>query len=189
MKNARMHRSTIGAIIAVVAISALAGCTAAETEDAVPTEEPTVVEYTPTPTDVGAALVASVGDCEQIAGHFGTLTEGLENTLESLDETTVFCDWAVGEEAGHIVSIEILGTEVEEVPTADAVAATGGTIVEIPKIAEAGGIAYAIAGADGSAYSLTAVAPEYAISVTSVGAPLGDEQVQQIAAGVETLLG
>lgn len=187
MKNARMRRSALGALIAVVAISALAGCTAAP-DDAEPTEEPTSSEYTPNVTDEGAALIAGITDCAQLGGEFGTLTEGLELSLESLDETGVFCDWVAADDENHVVSIEVLGAEADTVPTADAIAASGGTVVENAKVAEAGGIVYSIAGAEGSAYSLTAVVPEYSVSVTAVGGEIGDEQIQQITAGIEALL-
>lgn len=179
----------IGAVIAVAAISALAGCTAADTDDAAPTEEPTVEEYTPTVTDEGAEIIAGITDCAQVAGQFGTLTEGLELDLEALDESAVFCDWLAVDDENRAFTIQVDGAQADAVPTVDQVAASSGTVVEIAKVTEAGGIAYSIAGADGSAYSLTAVVPEYSISATLIGSEIGDDQIQQITAGVESLLG
>lgn len=189
MKNARTRKSMIGAVIAVAAISALAGCTAADTNDAGPTEEPTAEEYTPTVTDEGAEIIAGIADCAQIAGEFGALAEGLELTNEALDSTAVFCDWFAADDETHSFSVEVLGMESDVVPAVEAVEASGGTVVEIAKVTEAGGIAYSIAGADGSAYSLTAAVPEYSISATLIGSEISDEQIQQITAGVESLLG
>jgi len=189
MKNARTLRTTVGAVIAVVAITALAGCTSSGDGDADSTPEPTASEYTPSVTDEGSELIAGIADCAQVAGGFGTLTEGLELTLESLDETGVFCDWAAADDENHVVSVEVLGTEADAVPTADAVAASGGTVVENAKVDEAGGIVYSIAGADNAAYSLTAVLPSYSVSVTAVGGELGEEQIAQITAGLEAIIG
>lgn len=190
MKNPTTLRATMVALMAVAAVTTLAACTGPDNADeAKSTPKPTATEYTPAVTDKGAELVAKLGDCAQVAGHFGTLTEGLELSLESLGDDALFCDWVAADDENHVFSVEVLGAEPDAVPSPEAVAASGGTVVESAAVADAGGIAYAIAGADGTAYSLTAVLPEYSMSVSAVGGQIGEEQIGQIQAGVEQLLG
>ncbi|MBP2436594.1 hypothetical protein [Microbacterium amylolyticum] len=187
-------RTAIGAIAAVVLVGSLAGCTAGDdTPDVTePDPSPSVEEegtpYVPEANEDGSVIISAISDCGQIGGYLGSLIDGLELTLESVDPGVVFCDWSGDSPESPVVSVEITGDGSIPVPAADVVAASGGRVIESPAADSKGGIVYALPGASGQAFALMAVLPDVAVSATAVGLDITDEQVGQLASAVENVL-
>jgi len=181
-------RAALAVLVAIAAAGTLGGCSAGAVDGTESSTPPTASEYEPSVTEQGAALVSRINDCAGFAAQLGTLTAGLELTVESVDEAGIFCDWVSPEDPDRIISVEVLGTAAQAVPSTAEVTASGATIVENATVRDAGGIAYSLTAADETAYSLTAVVPEYSVSISALGAEIPEEQTQQILDGIEVLL-
>ncbi|MBP2412726.1 hypothetical protein JOF48_001525 [Arthrobacter stackebrandtii] len=188
MRTNKMGLWARGATAAAVMSLALAGCTVGgppptATQDAAPS----AVEYVPDASAAGAAVLESITDCKAVGEHFGALLDGMEPTMESVSDASVFCDWAAADDEETVFSVEVWPA-TSPVPAAEAVAASGGTVLEDPRISDAGGIVYAIAPSS-EALALTVLLPEYSISATALNLVSEAEQKQQMSVGLFEMTG
>lgn len=181
-------KKTAGLVALISVATVLAGCavgtTPAPEDSSAPSED--AVAYTPDATAEGAAVLEGIDGCAQIGGHFGSLVEGLELSLESLDDSSVFCDWGAAD-AERVLSVEVWPS-AGPVPSTEAVTASGGEALEDPDVSAAGGVVYAIAPSE-NALALTVVLPTHSASVTLLNTVIDNEQREQLSIGLRALLG
>lgn len=173
-------------LVAAGVTASLIGCTA-EAPVVPPSPAPDATEFTPEVTDEGANALASIPGCAEVGEMFSSVIDGLEMTLDSAGDASVFCDWSDPDDENRAFSVEVLASS-DPVPSADVLAASGANVVDAAPVADAGGIAYIIA-TDSSAYSLSVVLPTHSASVTVLNLGSEPERLTILTTGLSTLLG